>query len=560
VSTLLENHLLRQVEQPDGEPRLWLLETIREFGLECLESCGELEAARAAHAAYYVVLAEEAEPQLRGAEQTRRVAQLEREQENLRAALSFLLERAHAQTSTAEGEIPVEQALRLCIALSWFWFHRGSGREGLRYLMQALAERTGGGAALRARALAEASELAFIYARHMPLEQLAEESLVLYQELDDPAGMAHSLSRLGSIARIRSQFALAYARLEEAATRLQALGDRWRQGQCYTEWARAAMAQGQYEQAHTLLSQSLVLYQELGDAQRLGWVSYLQARLLFVSQQDQALAQQLAEQSLGRFRELGDTPFSAIALGLLGLIHLEQGKLEAARPLLEESLATGKQMGMETDIMPLRFGLARLLAVQGDVAAARRLYHEGLTLLFECHVYRESIAASLEGLAALEATQGAPRQAVWLWGAAHALREAIGAPMHPVYRAGYEQALSHARAQLGEQTFHAVWAEGHNMTPEQALAAQAQAMLPTPLPTRPAAVPPLPSSPPPTGLTAREVEVLRLLAQGWSDAQIAEHLVLSPRTVNRHTASLYSKLGVSSRAAATRYAIEHHLL
>jgi DNA-binding NarL/FixJ family response regulator len=98
------------------------------------------------------------------------------------------------------------------------------------------------------------------------------------------------------------------------------------------------------------------------------------------------------------------------------------------------------------------------------------------------------------------------------------------------------------------------------MTPEQALAAQAQAMLPTPLPTRPAAVPPLQPPTPPAGLTAREVEVLRLLAQGWSDAQIAEHLVLSPRTVNRHTASLYSKLGVSSRAAATRYAIEHHLL
>src|SRR5438105_1994136 len=102
VSTLLENHLLQQVEQPDGEPRLRLLETIREFGLECLESCGELEAARAAHAAYYLALAEEAEPQLRGAEQTSRVAQLEREQENLRAALSFLLEWARAQASTAE--------------------------------------------------------------------------------------------------------------------------------------------------------------------------------------------------------------------------------------------------------------------------------------------------------------------------------------------------------------------------------------------------------------------------------------------------------------------------
>ncbi len=64
----------------------------------------------------------------------------------------------------------------------------------------------------------------------------------------------------------------------------------------------------------------------------------------------------------------------------------------------------------------------------------------------------------------------------------------------------------------------------------------------------------------PDGLTAREVEVLRLIAQGWTDAQIAGHLVISPRTVNRHTTSLYSKLKVSSRAAATHYALEHHLL
>jgi ATP/maltotriose-dependent transcriptional regulator MalT len=505
-------------------------------------------------------IAEEATPQLRGAEQVRWIAQLEREQENLRAALSFLLERVRAQTGLPEGERQAERALRLCVALSWFWHVRGYGREGLRSLMQALAERAGGGAALRARALYEAAELAFIYARHMPLEQLAEESLALYQELGDPVGMAHSLSRLGGIDRIRSQFTLAQARLEEAATGFQALDNRWRQGQCFTEWARAATEEGRYEQAHALLSESLVLYQELGDAQRLDWVRYLLARLLFVGQQDRALARQLAEQSLGRFRERGDTPYSVYPLGLLGLIHLEQGELMAARRLLEESLAIGKQTGVETDAIELCLGLARLLAVQGDVAAARRLYHEGVTLLFECNVYKEGVAASLEGLAALEAGQGAQRLAARLWGAAHALRETIGAPVYPVYHASYERATALARARLGEQAFRMAWAEGRSMTPEQALVAQEQALLLAPTPARPAAAAPLPSSTFPAGLTAREVEVLHLLAQGWTDAQIAEQLVISLRTVNRHTTSLYSKLGVSSRAAATRCALEHHVL
>ncbi len=560
VSVLLENHLLRQVEQADGEPRLLLLETIREYGLECLESSGELEVARAAQAEYYLVLAEETTPQLRGVEQTRRVAQLERERENLRAALGFLLGQARSQAGLQEHRTYVERAFRMCIALNWFWHDRGYGREGLLFLMQALAERTGVGATLQAKALDAAANLAYLYARNMPMEQLAEEGLALYQQLGDPVGIADSLIQLGAIARIRSQFGSAQARLEEAATRFQELGDSWRQGQCYTEWARVATEQGQYELARTLLEKSLQLYQALEDVQRLGWVRYLLARLLFVSQQDQAFARHLTEQSLANFQEQDNIFYSAYPLGLLGLISLEQGELEAARPLLEESLAISKKTGVETDSVYPTLGLARLLDLQGDADAARRLCQECLTLLFEFNVYKEYVATSLEGLAFVEARLGALRQAVRLWGAAEALREAIGAPRYPVHQVGYERAVAQARTQLGEQAFRAVWVEGRLMTPEQALAVQEQEMPPISLPADPPPSAVMKSASSSFGLTAREAEVLRLLVHGWTDAQIAEHLVISPRTVNRHTASLYSKLGVSSRAAATRVALEHHML
>ncbi len=286
---------------------------------------------------------------------------------------------------------------------------------------------------------------------------------------------------------------------------------------------------------------------------------YLLARLLFVWQKDQTLAQQLAEQSLAHFREQDNIFYIPAPLGLLGLMRLELGDLEAAHPLLEESRAIDKKFGIETEDVQIAIGLARLLALKGDVASARRQYQESLTLLFEFNVYKENVAASLEGLAALEAGQGAPLQAARLWGAAEELREAIGAPMYPVSRASYEQAMALARTKLGEQPFRAACAEGQSMTPMQALAAQEEAILLTPMTARPASVPPMKLSSSPAGMTAREVEVLRLIAQGWTDAQIAEHLVISPRTVNRHTTSLYNKLGVSSRAAATRYAMEHHL-
>jgi predicted ATPase/DNA-binding CsgD family transcriptional regulator len=558
VASLLDKSLLQQTVHEGEEVRLVLLQTIREYGLECLMSCGELEAAQAAHAAYYLALAEEAAPHLRGADQARFMAQLEREQENLRAALGFLLEQAHTQAGTEPGTIQAERALRLCVALSWFWNVQGSGREGLSYLLQALAEGAGVAAAVRARALYPAIELAYYYAHHLPLDQMAQEQLMLYQELGDPVGIATSLFQLGTLARTHSQFAQAQTHLEEAAARFQELGDRWWQGRCSSEWARVATEAGQYEQAHARLAESLLLYQELGDPQRLGWVRYLQALLLFVQQQDQPLALHLAETSLAHFRELGDTPYRAFPLGLLGLIQSERGELEAARPLLEDSIVICEKTGLATEAVHLVLGLARLLAAEGEVAAARGLYRENLTLLVEFNVYKEAIAAGLEGLAALEAGQGAPRRAAWLWGAAETLREAIGAPLYPVYRASYEHAIAQARAQLGEQAWRQAWAEGRLMTPVQALAAQEQAMLPTSLPTRAAVAPPRHAAP--FGLTSREVEVLRWLSQGLSDAQIAEQLVISARTVNRHTTSLYSKLAVSSRAGATRAALEHHLL
>jgi DNA-binding NarL/FixJ family response regulator len=105
-------------------------------------------------------------------------------------------------------------------------------------------------------------------------------------------------------------------------------------------------------------------------------------------------------------------------------------------------------------------------------------------------------------------------------------------------------------------------AKGHTMTPEEALATSEQTIMSTPATAEPPSTPPGEQPPPPIypdDLTTREVEVLRLMARGWSNAQIAEQLVISPRTVNSHLTTIYRKIQVSSRSAATRYAMEHHL-
>jgi DNA-binding NarL/FixJ family response regulator len=155
----------------------------------------------------------------------------------------------------------------------------------------------------------------------------------------------------------------------------------------------------------------------------------------------------------------------------------------------------------------------------------------------------------------------ARRQLAWaaqLWGASEALRDACGIPIPRIELADYERSVSAARVHLGEKAFAAAWAEGQFMTPEQALAAKGQKLSLQEVSNRaPTALTPQLTYP--DGLTAREVEVLRLVAKGLTDAQVAETLVISPRTVHAHLSSIYNKLAITSRSAATRYAIEHHL-
>jgi DNA-binding CsgD family transcriptional regulator len=205
--------------------------------------------------------------------------------------------------------------------------------------------------------------------------------------------------------------------------------------------------------------------------------------------------------------------------------------------------------------------------IQRDYATARTFYEEGLQ---RSNVIGDKvlIASCLEGLAAAVVAQGGEGGPVsdscWaaqLWGAAERLREAIGAPVPPAQRAVYQQALALAHLKLSEQAFRKAWEEGRSMAPEQVLATRppAKTSLPAPASPRSPAAAPKPATAA-AGLTAREAEVLRLLTAGLTNPQIAERLVLSLPTVNSHVASIFNKLGVNSRSAATRYALEHHLV
>jgi DNA-binding CsgD family transcriptional regulator len=333
----------------------------------------------------------------------------------------------------------------------------------------------------------------------------------------------------------------------------------------------------------------VALHRVLGNKEGIASALFQLAQAIFVSQGDQARVHSLLEEALVLYKELGDREDIADCLYLSSQVALNQNDSTMARSLVEESIALSKEIGDREGLAESLPLLARVLAVQGDHAAARVLYEESLAIARETG-NKMNIAICLEGLADLAMVQGASAaslrgaqskqlSSLWaaqLWGAAESLREAIGAPIPPVDHAAYERAVASARARLGEQTLAKAWAKGKAMSLEEVLAvptsardavqavpASPEAALPPTATKNVSQAAPAESSKAPTypdGLTAREVEVLRLLAQGWSDTQIAERLIISPRTVNSHVTSIYRKIQVTSRSAATRYAIEHQIV
>jgi DNA-binding CsgD family transcriptional regulator len=174
-----------------------------------------------------------------------------------------------------------------------------------------------------------------------------------------------------------------------------------------------------------------------------------------------------------------------------------------------------------------------------------------------------TLTLAVEGLIQLAVAREQRAWAVRLCGAAEKLRESLGMPLPPFEREPYQRIVTALCTFFGKQIFATFRAEGRAMSLETVVAAR-EAVSPEATVAVQEVAPPQQAvqraSIYPDGLSGREVEVLRLLAQGWSDAQIAEHLVISRRTVNSHLTSIYRKIQVTTRTSATRYAIEHRLI
>ena len=246
------------------------------------------------------------------------------------------------------------------------------------------------------------------------------------------------------------------------------------------------------------------------------------------------------------FRTTGERWGLGISLTNAGISAEAAADYALANPYFEESAALFRDLGDDWALsLPLRH-LGIVASRQQDYARAEGLYKESLAL---CRDFGERwlISLCLEELAGVARWQGEYPRAVRLWGAGETLRGKIGAGLRSLYHADYDRGVATAQAGMGERAFAAAWEKGTALTPEEAVA---YALGEEPEPDETTL---------PAGLTGQEAEVLRLVA-GLTNAQVAERLYLSPPTVNAHLRTIYGKLGVNSRAAATRFAAGHDLL
>ena len=319
----------------------------------------------------------------------------------------------------------------------------------------------------------------------------------------------------------------------------------------------AARAKCDFITALRYFEESKMLHQEIGD--RRGGSAVINNQVwCYFSQGDLEKAKELGEQAITIMREMGNKNHFAGGLLRLGIIFQVQGQDEQAESLLLQAVAAEKELGNKMYVALAQMHLGRLQMKRRQFAQAQQRLRESL-VLFKAVSGLYFIPHALDSFAfLLAASNNAPR-AAQLFGATQTLREIFGTPLPPGYHKEYASYLASTRAQLDAATFDALWNEGRAMSLEQAIE---YALTEIEIPGAPDAPAPSPrqiAKEKFDGLTAREREVAALVAQGKTNRDIADDLVLSERTIEGHVGNILNKLGFNARAQIAAWAVEKGL-
>jgi predicted ATPase/DNA-binding CsgD family transcriptional regulator len=509
LGALVDKSLVQFGDADGGPGRYRLLETVRRYAASRLDELGPAatDNARVAHRDYYLALAETAAPLLVSADQAEWLNRLDAELGNLRAAMAFSL------------SLPdLEPGLRLAASLRLFWKVRGHAAEGVEVL----------------RALLDAA------GDH--LETLPRARAI--------AAATHLLQQVGA-------YGIAADYCEKALVIARTSGDDYLVADLLCEQAWLLVRQGQPGAALPLIEQGLVLARRFGEPHLTARLLSARAHATNVAGDPAGAAPDNAE-ALRLVRGAGDHLQAATLLCNLSDYELWTGDLDAARRHLTEALDIARAFNARhsTVIGTFNLGLAEYL--DGSTAAAAALFAESFDLARRIGMKRHTAYAVL-GLALASPAGAGPGCSARLHGAADQALADLGHTLQPLERRLADRDRQRLRAAMGADAFAAEYAAGRQLDPVQVLALFASAG--TAVEQAPVAEQaPGAEQAPAAGageatsvLTARELDVLTLLARGLSNRDIARELVISEHTVHRHQANIYRKLGFSSRTAAVAW-------
>ena len=588
-----------------GRTRFRMLETVRHFAMDRLQESGEADVLRARHRDHYSRMAAELDSPTDG-EHQRRIEQVEIEIDNLRSAFAW-----------CRDNDEIEPALELTSALQPLWLTRGRIQEGLAWFDAVLTDRgalSDVSPLVRGRALADKAALDASRSIHDNLDQ-AQQAVAIAREIKHPALLARALTACGAINSYSADAARPF--LAEAIGIARELGDRWRLSQILTWQAYGAFYAGDPIAGYAASQEGHDLAEEIGDqfharscrwtlglaqmmkgelAQAITqfravtadadaahdvlfrWGSRLALGDALAFRGDTDAARAAANASLAAAADLwphnegfsyavlattavaaGDIAAAAEASEAARQRLSVQGELAGANtnPMAEVALARGDLMtaGRWADqevAASAGWHLARALTTRARVAIAKsepdqaeRDAHKALACAAE-HGAHLAVPDILECLGRLAAEGLSHRDSARLLGAANEIRQRLGSVRFKVYDSDHRKTIGTLRKALGERDFDSAWAEGTTLSLDEAIAYVRRGRGERKRPTSGWA-----------SLTPTERDVVRLVAQGLANNEIAARLFVSRRTVQTHLTHVYAKLGISSRVQLAHEGVAH---
>lgn len=464
LKSLLEKNLLRQ-NREDGTARFTMLEMVREYAFRQLEESAEARTIREQHARYYLRLAQEAEPHLRGTQQVAWLDRLEIEHDNMRAALRWALEMDAA-----------EIGLHLVGVLRWFWTQHSHFTEALQWAKAVLSmpsARVLGPA--RAKALWSAGVLAWIQGKGEAVP-LLEESVELWRKIGDKSGLGHALLHLGMATLREGRLQVARSRIEESVALFKEVADKsglvlalpalWIIRTTLDEAAPQGMTLN-HQERQILLDEAIEVAREKGDIWSLA-LALRNRAWEAIRQGDNAAALPLMKESLGLHTDLGTKHEAAAVLGDLAQLAQWDGDHEKALELYERSLNLFRDSSDKAGEAGILAGIGALGVSVHNTQLAAEVLRQGLTIAQELGSTRQSIAI-LEAIGWLMTASGHPTRAAMLLATAQARYSphALSRPL--ALRVEYHSHLESASAGADEVAWQEAWAKGKVMSIEEAL-------------------------------------------------------------------------------------------